>query len=313
MDDNNSIKNETTVKNKTDNFPNIHSKSKKAFEIKTLGHKINDYFSRFYFIKLNELGEDHENYGDMVFKGENYPPLKINLHYIMKRAKEKELAKLENKDDNIYEKIIINDDYSDFDFNDIKNKLLIKNLKFYELSPLKSKNQNKSMENLPFIKCEKKNSKIFIDILNEKNVSNNSILSEDNHDFNININRKINSKNNKSRKRKNNLKDKYDDYSLPKLNNKIMITNKNFNLFIKTDKTEVKTDINKRNHILKRNAFLKRYDKKESIDKRIKILNEGLIKLNDNIIKAMKKSNEDIPQFNLRFNNLMNKFKNPYS
>ena len=81
--------------------------------------------------------------------------------------------------------------------------------------------------------------------------------------------------------------------------------------FIQTNKSEMKTEINKRNHILKRNAFLRRYDKKEGINRRLKELNDGLIKLNNNIAKIIRKSDEDIPQFNLRFNHLLKKLKFP--
>ena len=111
-----------------------------------------------------------------------------------------------------------------------------------------------------------------------------------------------------NKKHKNKIESEYD--SFPKLKNKILITKKNFKSFIQTNRTEIKTEANKKNHILKRNAFLKRYDEKESINKRLLKLNDGLIKLNQNIIKSVYNSDEDIPQFKLRFNNLINKFKN---
>ena len=102
-------------------------------------------------------------------------------------------------------------------------------------------------------------------------------------------------------------RNKEDLNSLPKLKNKIFISNRNFKSFIQTDMSEIKTEVNKRNHILKRNAFLRRYDKKESLNKRLASLNDSLLKINKNITKIIRKSDEDIPQFELRFNNLKNK------
>ena len=95
-----------------------------VFEIKTLDQKVNDYFSRFYFVKLDELGEDHENYGNIVLNGESHGPIKINLNYIMERAKQKELQKIRHKNKIFFEKINIDDNYSEFDFNQGKNKLI---------------------------------------------------------------------------------------------------------------------------------------------------------------------------------------------
>ena len=291
-----------------------HSKNSNNFEIKSLSQKVNDYFSRFYFVKLEELGEDRENYGDMVLNGETYHPLKINLNYIMKRAKEKELAKMRHKRNNYFEKINIIDDYSEFNFNNGKNNL-IKKLKYSDLNLkyIKSKNKNKSMENLPILNMDKNKDTISTEKLNEKDFLDNSLSSEEINKGKTstiinNINR-INKKSQKHKKRHKNKIKVETDNSLPKLNNKIMITNKNYKLFIQTNKSEFKTDINRKNHILRRNAFLKRYDKKEGINKRLKLLNNELVKLNNNIIKVRNKSNEDIPQFNLRFNNIMKKLK----
>ena len=291
----------------------IKEKKDPVFEIKSLDQKVNDYFSRFYFIKLDELGEDHENYGNIVLNGESHAPIKINLNYIMERAKEKEFQKIRHKDkDKFFEKININDNYSEFDFNQGKNKL-IRNFRYSKLKlPLiHAKNKNKSMENLPLMNVNEENQK---DILNKKDDLDNSFFSEEiknNNTFtNINNINPINKKFDKikNKKHKNKIESEYD--SFPKLKNKILITKKNFKSFIQTNRTEIKTEANKKNHILKRNAFLKRYDEKESINKRLLKLNDGLIKLNQNIIKSVYNSDEDIPQFKLRFNNLINKFKN---
>ena len=88
-----------TKEDKIDKHKNIIKEKKDpVFEYKSLDQKVNDYFSRFYFIKLDELGEDHENYGNILLNGESHAPIKINLNYIMERAKEKELQKITHKD-----------------------------------------------------------------------------------------------------------------------------------------------------------------------------------------------------------------------
>ena len=66
-------------------------------EILSMGKKVNDYFSKFYFVKLDELGDDHESYGNMVLNGSSHAPLQINIDYIMKRAKKKEFDKIREK------------------------------------------------------------------------------------------------------------------------------------------------------------------------------------------------------------------------
>ena len=274
----------------------------------SMDEKVNEYFSKFYFVKIDELGEDHENYGNMVLNGSIHAPLEINIDYIMKRAKKKEFQKIRNKPPKI-EKIVIDDNYSEFNLKN-KNKKLIKIFKYSEfnLPSIKSKNKNKSMENLPCydFKDENNNS-----IINKNDKSN--IFSEDmkRSDTFITI-KKINGKskifNKKIRENKIKRFINYKElYSLPKINNKIFISNRNLKTFIQTNMSEIKTEENKRNHILRRNAFLRRYDKTESINKRLTSLNDRLIKINKNITKAVRKSDEEIPQFALRFNNLKNK------
>ena len=286
-------------------------------ELFSMNKKVNEYFSKFYFIKLDEFGEDHENYGDMIINGRSHAPFKININYILQRAKKKELEKIRNKksSDEI-EKIIIDDNYSEFNFG---QKNIIKRFEYLDLNLplLKTKNKNKSMQNL--IRC---NSEFNIDTeLNKKDEVNNLFLSDEIKRNNTYMNFKnINSKNKnrinkikKNKEKKNEILNKNSKHnnSLPKIKNKIFITRANMKAFIQTNKSEMKTEINKRNHILKRNAFLRRYDKKEGINRRLKELNDGLIKLNNNITKIIRKSDEDIPQFNLRFNHLLKKLKFP--
>ena len=279
----------------------------------SMSQKVNDYFSKFYFIKLDELGEDHENYGNMNLNGNSHAPLKINVDYIMKRAKKKALEEIRNKKKSSRNEIImIDDNYSEFD---LKNKKLIKIFQYSELNlPLiKNKNINKSMENLLSYNYEDQNINSLINKNAQSNNSNNFSGKKQNNTL-------INIKNIKPKKKIFHMKaEKIKEYrntrtrntgelnSLPKLKNKIFITNRNLKSFIQTNKSEIQTEENKRNHILKRNAFLKRYDKKESITKRLTSLNNELIKINKNVSKIRKKSDEDIPQFILRFNNLMNK------
>lgn len=280
----------------------------------SMSQKVNDYFSKFYFIKLDELGEDHENYGNMNLNGNSHAPLKINVDYIMKRAKKKALEEIRNKKKSSRNEIImIDDNYSEFD---LKNKKLIKIFQYSELNlPLiKNKNINKSMENLLSYNYEDQNINSLINKNAQSNNSNNFSEKKQNNTV-------INIKNIKPKKKIFHMKaQKIKEYrntrssrnnaelnSLPKLKNKIFITNRNLKSFIQINKSEIQTEENKRNHILKRNAFLKRYDKKESITKRLTSLNNELIKINKNVSKIRKKSDEDIPQFILRFNNLMNK------
>ena len=277
-------------------------------EILSMGKKVNDYFSKFYFVKLDELGDDHESYGNMVLNGSSHAPLQINIDYIMKRAKKKEFDKIREKSPKI-EKIIIDDNYSEFDLKN-KNKKLIKKFKYSEfnLPLIKSKNKNKSMENLHRYDFEKQNIENILIKNNKSNIFSEEMKRSDTFITIKNINFKSKIMNKKIRENKNKrYRNKEDLNSLPKLKNKIFISNRNFKSFIQTDMSEIKTEVNKRNHILKRNAFLRRYDKKESINKRLTSLNDSLLKINKNITKIIRKSDEDIPQFELRFNNLKNK------
>ena len=277
-------------------------------EILSMGKKVNDYFSKFYFVKLDELGDDHESYGNMVLNGSSHAPLQINIDYIMKRAKKKEFDKIREKSPKI-EKIIIDDNYSEFDLKN-KNKKLIKNFKYSEfnLPLIKSKNKNKSMENLHCYDFEEQNIENILNKNNKSNIFSDEMKRSDTFITIKNINFKSKIMNKKIRENKNKrYRNKEDLNSLPKLKNKIFISNRNFKSFIQTDMSEIKTEVNKRNHILKRNAFLRRYDKKESINKRLTSLNDSLLKINKNITKIIRTSDEDIPQFELRFNNLKNK------
>lgn len=277
-------------------------------EILSMGKKVNDYFSKFYFVKLDELGDDHESYGNMVLNGSSHAPLQINIDYIMKRAKKKEFDKIREKSPKI-EKIIIDDNYSEFDLKN-KNKKLIKNFKYSEfnLPLIKSKNKNKSMENLHCYDFEEQNIENILNKNNKSNIFSEEMKRSDTFITIKNINFKSKIMNKKIRENKNKrYRNKEDLNSLPKLKNKIFISNRNFKSFIQTDMSEIKTEVNKRNHILKRNAFLRRYDKKESINKRLTSLNDSLLKINKNITKIIRKSDKDIPQFELRFNNLKNK------
>ena len=277
-------------------------------EILSMGKKVNDYFSKFYFVKFDELGDDHESYGNMVLNGSSHAPLQINIDYIMKRAKKKEFDKIREKSPKI-EKIIIDDNYSEFDLKN-KNKKLIKNFKYSEfnLPLIKSKNKNKSMENLHCYDFEEQNIENILNKNNKSNIFSEEMKRSDTFITIKNINFKSKIMNKKIRENKNKrYRNKEDLNSLPKLKNKIFISNRNFKSFIQTDMSEIKTEVNKRNHILKRNAFLRRYDKKESINKRLTSLNDSLLKINKSITKIIRKSDENIPQFELRFNNLKNK------
>ena len=274
----------------------------------SMDEKVNEYFSKFYFVKIDELGEDHENYGNMVLNGSIHAPLEINIDYIMKRAKKKEFQKIRNKPPKI-EKIVIDDNYSEFNLKN-KNKKLIEIFKYSEfnLPSIKSKNKNKSMENLPCYDFKDENNNSIINKNDKSNIFSEEMKRSDTFITIKKINGKSKIFNKKIRENKIKRFINYKElYSLPKINNKIFISNRNLKTFIQTNMSEIKTEENKRNHILRRNAFLRRYDKTESINKRLTSLNDRLIKINKNITKAVRKSDEEIPQFVLRFNNLKNK------
>ena len=276
---------------------------------KSMDDKVNEYFLRFYSFKLNELGEDKENYGNMDIHGESYPPVKMNLNYIIKRANLNELAKITHRmNKKFYEKMHIDDDYSKLDLNTSKVKL-IENFKLEKLNLPIIKSRNKSMQNLPVLYLDK-NISSDLTLQNKDKLYNSFMKSEiKNNISKIHINnikkidKKIKGIEKRKKIKKNNL------YSTPILHNNIMITNKNLKIFFETNHSESQTEINKKNRILKRIDFLKRYDKKEGIYKKLNKLNDNLEKININRNKVINKSNEDIPQFKLRFNHLLKKLK----
>ena len=98
------------------------------------------------------------------------------------------------------------------------------------------------------------------------------------------------------------------DLKLPILHNKINITNKNVKQFLLANKFSVKTDDNKISQLLKRNKFIKRYDDSTGLNNKLNELNNNIIKINEGITRVINKNNEDILQFNLRFNNLFKLF-----
>lgn len=276
---------------------------------KSMDDKVNEYFLRFYSFKLNELGEDKENYGNMDIHGESYPPVKMNLNYIIKRANLNELAKITHRmNKKFYEKMHIDDDYSKLDLNTSKVKL-IENFKLEKLNLPIIKSRNKSMQNLPVLYLDK-NISSDLTLQNKDKLYNSFMKSEiKNNISKIHINnikkidKKIEGIEKRKKIKKNNL------YSTPILHNNIMITNKNLKIFFETNHSKSQTEINKKNRILKRIDFLKRYDKKEGIYKKSNKLNDNLEKININMNKVINKSNEDIPQFKLRFNHLLKKLK----
>lgn len=276
---------------------------------KSMDDKVNEYFLRFYSFKLNELGEDKENYGNMDIHGESYPPVKMNLNYIIKRANLNELAKITHRmNKKFYEKMHIDDDYSKLDLNTSKVKL-IENFKLEKLNLPIIKSRNKSMQNLPVLYLDK-NISSDLTLQNKDKLYNSFMKSEiKNNISKIHINniKKIDKKIEGIEKRKKNKKN--NSYSTPILHNNIMITNKNLKKFFETNHSESQTEINKKNRILKRIYFLKRYDKKEGIYKKLNKLNDNLEKININMNKVINKSNENIPQFKLRFNHLLKKLK----
>ena len=295
-----------TYQSRANIFPPVKKDPKKINNIlakNSVYDKIHQHFSKFDLLKLNFFGDDFENYGNVTLKGISYPPKKIKMDYITKRAHEDEEIK-NNK--NIFhfeeEDDIIND--TKFDFLSQPNKRNINKKINYIKLPLLKTTKNNSMENLQINKLDfinNKNAKINFNIKNKnKNNDINNVLNNISHSRNIN-NKALKNRKSKSYINKEN--------SLPILHNNISVINKNIKLFLQTNKLEVKTDKNIKNHILNRNSFLRRYDNATDINNKLNDLNHDIKKVNGLISKIIVKNDEDIPQFKMRFNHLFSKFQ----
>ena len=288
-----------TYQSRANIFPPIKKEPKKINKIlekSSMYDKIHQHFSKFDLLKLNFFGDDYENYGNVTLKGISYPPKKIKMDYITKRVHEEEETKNNKKIFNFEEEDdIIND--TKFDFLSLPNKRKInKNLNYIKL-PLLKATKNNSMENLQINK---------LDFINNKNIRNKNKNSDINYVINnIYHSRNINNKSLKNHKSKSYINK---EKNLPILHNNISVTNKNIKLFLQTNKLEVKTDKNIKNHILNRNSFLRRYDNTTGLNNKLIDLNNDIKKVNRLISKEIIKNDEDIPQFKMRFNHLFSKF-----
>lgn len=299
-----------TYQSRINIFPPVRKnikKEKKLYQKDSIYGKIHDHFNNFDLLKLNYFGDDYENYGNITLKGISYPPKKIKIDFITKRADEEEF-KNNKKIFNFEDDEIIDDSFLKFQnssqikYN--KNNNLILSVK--EDLPLLKSNKNKSMESIQINDLNKiHNSRILISptIINMKKRDHIRLIKNKNNIYNDEIKKLSLNKNSKSHKKLNNKK-----LLLPILNNNISVTNRNIKLFLQTNKLEVKTDKNIKNHILKRNRFLKRYDNTAELNKKLNELKNDITKVNELISKAVYKNNEDIPQFNMRFNHLISKY-----
>ena len=303
-----------TYQSRANIFPPVRKNPKKVnlfFDKNSMYNKIHEHFSKFDLLKLNIFGDDIENYGNITLKGISYPPKKIKMNYITKSIpKEEEKNKNNKKIFNFEDDDIVNDSKFEL-FNSSNRKIEMNKNDFSKLHlPLLKMRKNLSTGMLSNNKFDfinnkriKKNQNININ----KNIDIKFNQKRNNISFNENNIRKNEHnnmiKNNKSKKLK---KEKL----LPLFNNNISVTNKNIKIFIQTNKLEVKTDNNKKNHILNRNSFLKRYDNTAELNNRLNELKNDISKVNMHISKIINKNDEDIPQFKMRFNYLFSKFKN---
>ena len=285
-----------TYQNRANIFPPVkkHKKNKQIiFDENFIYNKIHEHFSNFDLLKLNAFGDDYENYGNITLKGISYAPKKIKIDYIKKRFHE-EVDKRNKKIFNFEDEDII--DVNNYSSNRKIDKYYLNKLNL----PLLKSSKNRSMEN------------IRVDNLNFNNKINQKIL------FNMKNNRTKNIRfmNNEKEEKKidnNDLKNYIkikNEQNILFIRNNISVTNKNIKMFLQTNKLEVKTNINKINHILKKNSFLRRYDQSAELNNKLNKLNKGIKKINILVSKAVEKNNEDIPQFEMRFNHLFSKFQN---
>ena len=88
-------------------------KEKKLYQKDSIYGKIHDHFNNFDLLKLNYFGDDYENYGNITLKGISYPPKKIKIDFITKRANEEEF-KNNKKIFNFEDDEIIDDSFLKF-------------------------------------------------------------------------------------------------------------------------------------------------------------------------------------------------------
>ena len=296
-----------TYQSRANIFPPVRKNQKKdkIFQQKdSMYDKIHGHFNKFDLLKLNFFGDDLENYGNITLKGISYPAKKIKIDYITKKANEEEEIKNSKKIFNFEDEDIFEDIKLEL-FNTPKRKYNNLNLNYFQKINLPSlkPSKNKSMEDININKLNKLRNK-------RLEINPNKIYSKQKHN---NIRLKKNNLYNEDIKKllknqKSNILNK--EKLLPLIHNNISVTNRNVKLFLQTNKLEVKTNKNIKNHILKRNSFLKRYDNTADLNNKLNELKNDITKVNGLISKVVNKNDEDIPQFNMRFNHLFSKFHN---
>ena len=313
----------------------------------SLYDKIHEHFSKLDSIKLDELGDNEESYGNIIIKGVIYEPKKLKLDYLENRARQQEEEKVKRKI-NLNSIFNFDDDDSKFEFvnssfkkSNKRANIEIPQTSKFHLPLLKNKNKStgnihsKIFNNVNFSKINKnknininsnnnsknKNSNLYNDKIiainpinfNTKDINKEAIYNNSNSETNINS---LNSNEETDLVKENNYKAIRDkshinlkkELKLPILHNKINVTSKNAKLFLRANKFAVKTDDNKISHLLNRNHFIKRYDDAKGINNKLNELNNNIIKINERITRVIDQNNEDIPQFNLRFNHLFRLF-----
>ena len=201
-------------------------------------------------------------------------------------------------------------------FNNVNISKIIKNKKINidkKINENKNENINNNYNNKNINSYNDKNIKINPNNFACKDINKDIIYNNSNSETNINS---LNSNEETDRVKENNskiIKNKSyinlkKELKLPILHNKINVTSKNMKLFLLANKFSVKTDDNKISQLLKRNKFIKRYDDSTGLNNKLNELNNNIIKINEGITRVINKNNEDILQFNLRFDNLFRLF-----
>ena len=277
----NSLKNKFNLKNlKSNSFicknGKINSEPKlKKTKIEAMYDKVKNHFQSYEFIKLQLLGEDNSNYGDLCIKGYIYKPKNIKVEYLGNKKINSEL--LPDKDFSYKNSFFINK-------NKIKKISFVSPIYFrkgkkHNNSNILDKNNYSYLENkLPLI--NRINSSVYKDNKN-KNSRNFNSMSFDNSSVTKNI-----------------IQNKY--------NSEIKITNRN-----NSNKANFnKIIFNKKNSI---NKLLKKkniYNLKKQLKNKIDLLENKVNNSSNFILNGSKINEEEKPQFKFRFNNLDLHFKN---
>ncbi len=307
------LKSGITYQNRSKILPHIKKSPKKLRllegpdSINSIYQQIHEHFLKYDLLQLNEFGEDKENYGSLIIKGISYPPKKININLIKKKIKEEE-----KEQNNIYFNNNRSTENSKFDSfissKRKKRKFLSPNTR--SMLPLlyKKRNQNNSLEEL---NTDKSNNIINVKYYKQKEVFERNY----NNDLFISDNNKYKSYDDKQYKKYNLSPIKQTGIRLdktkilPVLHNKIKINDRIYKLFLQTKKIEGQSYKSKKNNLLKRINFLKRYDSTNELNTKLNELSNKIKKMNGCIYKSIDRNDEDKPQFNLRFNYLLSQFK----